>query len=296
MGIRKVAHAELAVGDVERVLDFHVAVLGLAELGRENGAVYLGCGLDKNYDLALTTGGTGVRSFALEVESQDDIKRYGERLAHAGVETETRTDDGPGAVESLRFRAPSGHLIDLVYSGDRPLYLHPARAHYPRHQGIGPIDADHITLRAEDPKALADFLVSVLDFKVSDVILLGPDVWGGAWTRVGEFHHDVAIVASQAKEETLDHFAWTFDGIDHVKRAADALANSDIGLEAGPGRHGVGGNLYTYFQAPGGNRYELSAEMPRTTRADEGPRFWNGFGKAFSAWGQPMPESLYRGS
>lgn len=296
MGILKVAHADLAVADVEEAVGFHTDLLGLVEIGRADGAVFLGCGADNNYDLALVQGGGGVRHFALQVESEDDLVYYGKRLAELGVTTETRGDAAPGQLRGLRFQAPDGHSIELVMSRDQPVYLHPGHPTHTRHKGVVPLDADHITLRSSDVRGLVEFLVAGLDFKISDVFEPAPGTWAAAWARVGEYHHDVAVMGAQRSSETLDHFAWTMDGIDHLKRAADMLSQLEVPLETGPGRHGVGGNLYAYFWAPGGNRYELSAEMPRTVSPTAGPNFWNDFRAAFSAWGALPPESFQVGS
>ena len=77
MCITQVAYAELAVDDLEESVGFHTDVVGMNELGRENNHVNLGCGVDGRCDLVLHGGGTGVRVVALEVESTDDLDRYG---------------------------------------------------------------------------------------------------------------------------------------------------------------------------------------------------------------------------
>jgi catechol 2,3-dioxygenase len=294
MSIQKVAHVEIRVEDLDAALDFHTDVLGLTELARDNGTVYLGCGIDDTYDLALTNGGTGVTRVALQVD-EADLDTFRTRLQGMGVDVEESTDRGPGSGTSLRFSAPSGHVFDLMTVTDRPVYLQPAKPKHARGKGMAPTDLDHVTLRTPDVKGLVEFLREALDFKVSDVFEPGPGVWAAAWTRVGEYHHDIAML-SGGPDETLDHVAFTMDGADHLKKAADILAQAEIPIETGPGRHGIGGNLFTYFWAPGGNRYELSAEMPRTVSPNAPHNVWNDFPKAFSAWGQMPPESFAKGS
>jgi catechol 2,3-dioxygenase len=294
MSIQKVAHVEINVDDVERALEFHTEVLGLTELARDNGTVYLGCGIDDTYDVALTNGGSGVSHIGLQVQ-ESDLDGYRSRLEGMGVSVQESTDSEPGQAKGLRFTAPSGHVFELVTLAERPAYLARAQAKHGRSKGLAPTDLDHVTLRTSDVKALAEFLGQALDFKVSDVFEPGPGVWAAAWTRVGEYHHDVAMMMG-APNETLDHVAFTMDGIEHLKRAGDLLADAGIPLETGPGRHGVGGNLFSYFWAPGGNRYELSAEMPRTVDPGAEHGVWSDFPVAFSAWGQMPPESFQKGS
>jgi catechol 2,3-dioxygenase len=294
MSIQKVAHVEVRVPELTPAVEFHTEVLGLTEVGRDGDTVYLGCGLDPSYDIALTAGGTGVAHVGLQADEQD-LPAYRERLSSMGVSFEERTNGEPGQGTALRFTAPSGHVFEVATLEDRRVYLHQTGGSRPRGAGVAPSDLDHVTLRTGDVKALAEFLSQAVDFKVSDVFEPGPGVWAAAWTRAGEYHHVVAMMMG-APDETLDHVAWTMDGLDHMKRAADVLSRSDVPLETGPGRHGIGGNLFAYFWAPGGNRYELSAEMPRTVDPHAPHNVWNDFPKAFSAWGQQPPESFQRGS
>jgi catechol 2,3-dioxygenase len=66
-------------------------------------------------------------------------------------------------------------------------------------------------------------------------------------------------------------------------------------LEFGIGRHEVGANLFAYFWV-NGNRYELSAEMPRVTDDYSEPMIWEDITKSMTSWRQLMPESFKKGS
>lgn len=292
MGISQVSHAELAVGDIEEAVGFHVDVLGMNELGRADGKVRLSAGVDGGCDLILASGGTGVRRFALRVDSAEDLDYYRRRLANAAVDTDTSTDEHPGVQRMLRFTTPSSHTMELAVLDDDPTtYVHPSRAQH--RAGIRALDFDHITLQAEDPKPLVDFLVELLDFRISDIFAPEPGVIGAAWLRASDLHHDVAIISTPESGKSLHHYALGMESFDHLKVAADELARRGVPIETGPGRHGVGANLYTYFWAAG-NRYELSAEMPRVRTG--APRVWDDFSKAFSPWGLIAPESFARAS
>lgn len=296
MGLHKVAHVELRVDDLETAVQFHTEILGLAEAGRDGESIYLGCGFDSNHDLILKPGGTGVARVTLQVDSDEDIKRYAQRLADLGVNSELRSDEKPGQGAGLYFQLPSGHGMELAVVFDRRPYLHPTLAGDQQGRGIGPLDVDHVTLMGPDVYELMQFLQRSLDFKLSDIMQPGGKVWAAAWARAGEYHHDVAAIRSENKAETLHHLAWTFSSIEHIKQAADLLARNNIKIEAGPGRHTVGGNLYAYFWAPGGNRYEMTTEMPRTPDPSADAVVWDDFVAAYSAWGQTPPQSFAGGS
>src|SRR5712691_894056 len=210
MALQKLAHVEVLIDDVEKALEFHTGVLGLVEVAREDGTVYLGCGADENYDIALTDGGTGVVHFAFEV-SEEELGEWAKRLSDAGVEVEERRDGEPGQARALRFSTPSGHAMELAVLEKTENYLHPGAPKRTRLKGAAPLDLDHLTLRAQDVKGLVEFLQGTLDFHVSDVFQPAPEVWGAAWTRVGEYHHDLAVIGTPSPQETLDHVAWAME-------------------------------------------------------------------------------------
>jgi catechol 2,3-dioxygenase len=299
MAIQKLASVELRVRDVEEALEFDLGVFGLHELSRERDRIYLSCSSGRTCDLILSNGGTGVQSFAFSVDSEEDLEFYARRLEDVGVRTEVRHDVLPAQTVALRFSLPSGHAMELTPRPDLPLYPHPAQPGTLPRRGVAPTDVDHITIAVADSttmRATVRMLQEGLGFRASDIIEVGSGESVGAWTRVDEYHHDLGLLRCRAAD-TLHHLAWTMESFDHLKTAADHLARAGLTLETGPGRHGVGGNLYAYFWTPGGNRYELSAEMPRLVGARNEPyvRSTASF-NAFSAWGAPRPESFSKGS
>jgi catechol 2,3-dioxygenase len=283
-------HAEVRVKDLGAALEFYTGVLGLHELARDNGTVYLGCGYDENYDLAIREGGTGVVHFALRVADEDALERYAGRLGDAGVKVERADGIEPGQERGIRFEIPGGHAMELVLVEDNR-YIETYRPAYPT-RGIAPLDGDHINLMSTDVKGLCEFLRDVLDFWWSDVIVFDDGLWAAAWTRMSGGHHDVGIFGTQSTTETLHHVAWTFSSLDHMKIGCDLLAQSGNRLELGISRHPAGANLYAYFWEPGGNRFEFTAEGaildPRTP-----VRYWNSFKDTLDAWGDPIPPDTF---
>lgn len=300
MGLQNLIWAELAVEDLEQALEFNVEVLGLSVVAKDGDAVHLSCDLgDPHAQLVVSPGGTGVRSFALGVDSEDELARFEARLAEIDVATERRSDARPEQPVSLALRLPTGQEVVLVPRPGRPLYRHQGFDLSSMRRGVGVADLDHITIAFSDDtqaRATAHVLTEGLGFRVSDIFVNADDEWLAAWTRAGEVHHDVGLIRCQPGA-SLHHLAWTVDNMEHHKRAADTLASAGHPLETGPGRHGVGGNLYSYLWTPGGNRYELSAEMPRILgeRTDPLVRKAGEF-NSFSAWGAQRPESFTRGS
>jgi catechol 2,3-dioxygenase len=291
---RRFEHARLRVPDLGAATAFHTEVMGLVELGRSDGTVYLGAGLDTNYDLALVEGGTGVELFALRADGDEQLEALERALNVAGVTSVRRGSEGPGQLDGVAFTLPSGHRMELVTVEDQR-YLEPYRPALPGRGAMGLLDADHINLTSPDTRGLSEFLRDTLGFRISDVIELEDGSWLGGWTRMGELHHDVAVLLDPDPAHTLHHFAWTCASIDHLARCCDRLAEAGIRLEIGIGRHPAGANFFAYFLDPSGNRMELSAEMALVNHAME-PRIWSSPRDTFDAWGDPIvPDSFLQG-
>lgn len=296
-GVRKIEHAKLRVPDVERSVSFYTDVMGLVELDRTDNAVYLGCGYDDHFDLAVVPGDGGVDHVAVRVDDPTQFGTMADRLADADVSVGRTDGVDPGEVETLRFPLPSGVEIELVRMDDAA-YLHPA---YPRggaNPGSGPLDLDHANLASTRVEADATFLRDALGFDLSDVRHSG-ETWVQAFTRLGDHHHDVALTSDDDPDNTLHHLAWHVSSIEGIKDLADRLAATEPSLEMGAiGRHQAGGCIFAYFLEPGGNRFELCTEMP-TLDGDTDVTFRDADAEdsSISAWGElAVPESFASGS
>jgi catechol 2,3-dioxygenase len=287
-------HAEVRVKDPGPALEFYRDVIGLHEIATEDGIVYLGCGYDDNYDLAIRGGGTGVVHFALRVPNEDALEHYRGRLEEQGIGTDDVGGREPGQEKGIRFEIPGGHVMELVLVNDNRYIetYRPVRA--PR--GIAPLDSDHINLMSTDVRGLSEFLRDVLTCKLSDVIEIDDGRWAASWVRMSPGHHDVGVFGTESDTETLHHIAFSFSSFDHMKLGADLLVQAGVKLELGMSRHPVGANLYAYFWEPGGNRFEFNAEGAILDERTP-TRFWQGFEDTLDAWGNPIPpETFPRGS
>jgi catechol 2,3-dioxygenase len=296
--LQKLANAIIRVNDVSEAVDFNVNVFGLKEMARDGDHVYLGCGLDNDYDLVLTSGGTGISQLAYQVLNEDELKIYQRRIEELGIKVEEFTDAEPGHPKKISFLLPSTNKdirMDLVTVANQRSYYNPASTPHRSLTGAGPQDLDHLGIKVADGKKFSEFVTTALDFKLSDIFMPAPEIYAATWARSREYHHDLAFFGSHSCDETLDHIAWRFEGIEHMKRALDMMAPHGLQLEFGIGRHEVGANLFAYFWV-NGNRYELSAEMPRVTDDHSEPLIWDDITKSMTAWRQLMPEGFKVGS
>lgn len=292
--LQRIEHAKLHVEDLDDAVAWYTDVMGLVELERDADTVYLGAGFDDNFDMAVTEGGTGVEHFAVRALDASVVDEYERRLSEAGVEIERRDGDEPGQEAAVRFSLPSGVPMEVVAVGDAS-YHHTDVATAGR-GGATPTDLDHITVLTPDIQSDVAFLQDVAGLKVSDFVG-GREDWEMVFTRCNNFHHDVALRESfeeSPPHTSLHHLAWEFDSIDHIKLFLDKVTQSGVDIERGVGRHHAGDNLYAYFWEPGGNRFELSAEMA-IIRSDE-PEYVEDYETATVAWGPGAPESFREGS
>lgn len=295
-GVKKFEHATLRVTDLDAACEFYTDVLGLVELERED-AVYLGCGLDENYDVGLIEGGTGVEHVALRMDSAEELAHYESRLQETGIETERTDGAEPNQTEGVRFTLPTGVEMELVTVGDTG-YHHPTETVGDRF-GVSPRDVDHVNLMSWDVARDLAVLTESLDFEVSDEIVGESGTTIQAWARSGALHHDIALSTADNVAYTLHHLSFEVDNLEHIKALCDRLVGKGHRLELGPNRHNAGANTFAYVWTPGGNRIELTAEMatvddgePTTVR--EIDRTTN----TVSSWGgvEPTPEFMEKGS
>ena len=293
--LHRIEHATLGVADLDAAHSFYTDALGLVELADEDGTVYLGCGRDDNYDVALVEGGTGIEHFAVRATDADVVDAYEQRLSSLDVPL-TRTDgDELGQEAGVRFRLPSGVAMEVAAVADVD-YQH-YESPRPGRGGQAPADVDHIQFLTPDVLADLDFLCEVAGFLPSEIA--GPrDDPEIAFARCNAFHHDVALKSAPALGETeetsLHHLAFGFDSVDHLTTFVDAAVGAGADFERGIGRHHGGNNIFAYLWTPGGNRLELCTHMATLTRRE--PEHVEDYERATTAWGPEAPDSFGEGS
>lgn len=296
-GTHKAEHVLLGVEDLEAALDFYTDTFGLAEVAREEDTVYLGCGLDENYDLGLREDEQGVDHVGVRVRDGSLLDEYEARLAEEGVDTTRTGGDEPGQERGLRFRLPSDLAMELVTVADRE-YKHADVEVVPGRGGLAPVDINHYTFLSPNVKRDATFLRDVLDFTISEVV--GEEWRGGAFLRRGDRHHDVALFDMPGTPESHaahHHTAFSVYGVDHMIGIIDRVCQAGLDLELGIGRHYAGDNIYSYFQTPDGHRIELNTQMAELDE-DTPTNAVEDIPTATSAWEEHLdiPESFEYGS
>jgi catechol 2,3-dioxygenase len=295
-GVRaiRLEHAAIRVPELDTALAYYCGALGLTEKSRSNGTIYLGCGGDAAFDLSITKGGVGLDHLALSVGSIRELDHADRALNASGVRTSRTEGTEPGIRQAMRFDIPTGHEIELVVLAEPLGYVHPTM--WNRDAIYSPVDINHVTLMCEDVRAAADFLVQTLNFHLSDVVEPAPGIWGSAFLRLGENHHDVALLSS--RRNCLHHVAFQVTDISAMLGFCDRLVRLGYQCEYGIGRHGPGGNIFLYILDPAGNRIELVCDVPRVPDPNAPTRMWQGEALSnINVWAPiPPPESFRSGT
>ncbi len=279
-------HTHLHVPDPAQIADWYVRVLGLAERGRDATSIYLGCGGEDKHDLVLMAGDAALHAVGLGVDNEDHLERIERHLESLGVASERRSDPEPGITRALRSPLPTGHYVDILVRRERKGYLvategDPAGA-------FAPTEFNHVTFGTPTPASLHRYLSEALGFRTSDLLFSPDGELAGAFMRVSDNHHDVAVLP--CPKNGMHHFAFNVADVGQLVSFADRLTRMGYRPETGIGRHGPGNNIYLYVKDPAGHRVELSTQIARVGDRDAPPREWRApRSDTCNLWGGGLP-------
>jgi catechol 2,3-dioxygenase len=237
----------------------------------------------RRYEVIYRKGSrTQVLALGLEAVSHAAIDEVARRVKAEGLPVIAETSLHPDIAKAIRFRDPCG----AIYEVHSPI----PRTEGVMHVGVGsrPTRLEHVNILVPDPKASREFLVRVLGMKVSDYA--GEDLL--AWARAADgYHHTVAIGPGPGK---LHHYAFDHRSVEDLVGIADTLVLKDRWMLWGPGRHGAGGNIFTYYIDHDGCIVENSVEMSRVDHEEIfAPNHWSigeGMsGRWINQWGGGPP-------
>ncbi|MGY8957640.1 MAG: VOC family protein, partial [Alphaproteobacteria bacterium] len=143
VGIR---YCRLGTADLDTTVGFARSVIGLEEVGRENGAVYLR-GDDRDHNICYFAGDPLDHTLGFAVETFEQLEAAAQILTAAGVAVHHGSDDDAAArrvMAYINFPDPSGNSIDLVV---RP--YHSGQRYFPS-RDAGITEFSHVGLKTTD--------------------------------------------------------------------------------------------------------------------------------------------------
>ena len=304
--VRAIGHATIDTPDVDRQIEYYTQILGLHVEHRDA----------RHAVLVTVTGRPAVvlhkgesarcTRIALQVGAGTALSEVAAKLqAGEGINSELRRDASPGIAETLVLQDPIGTTIELY----REAKL--ARKREPN--AIAPMKLGHIAFSCSDVKHQTEFYCRVLGFRVSDWM---EDVF--AFLRCGPDHHTVNFAAfggrsgagadATAKSAKLHHVAFELKDWAHMQAACDLLGRRNLQILWGPGRHGIGHNIFIYHRNPDDQIIECYTELdmmldeglgtfdPKPWHKDnpQVPKVWKKADAALT-WGPPPHPDYFRG-
>ena len=292
--VRKIAHASYEMPDIEKQLEYYTDILGLALVERGKDAAYLASTVD-HHSVVLRKGDQArcVR-IGFQIGPDDDLGDFDKQVQGKGLKTQRKKDPEPTIGEAVTFEDPKGTVMEVFKRGEFAGQRFQSK-------GVVPHKLGHVAFHVTEVKKVTDFYCDVLGFRVSD--------WMGdffSFLRCGPDHHTINLMETGANR----HFHTAFELRDwgHLQTACDYLSLNGYKLLWGPGRHGIGHNLFAYHQSPSGLITELFAELdqmkdeslgyfePRPWHRDnpQKPKVWPKDPNAANLWGPMPPDEMMK--
>jgi catechol 2,3-dioxygenase-like lactoylglutathione lyase family enzyme len=292
--VRKIAHAGFETPDLDRQVAYYTDILGLALVAKDKDAAYLASTLD-HHSVVLRRGAEPrCTRIAFQLAPDADLDAFERQVAGHGIKTTRKKDPEPSIPELVSFEDPKGTVMEVfrerAFSGQAY-----------QGKGIVPHKLGHVAFHVVDVKKIARFYCDVLGFRDSDWMA---DFF--AFLRCGPDHHTINLV--DTGKVKMHHIAFEVRDWAHIQTACDFLSLNGYKLVWGPGRHGIGHNLFAYHRNPDGQIVELFAELdkmqdeelgyfePRPWHRDrpQKPKVWAKDPSAANLWGIMPPDEMMK--
>ena len=294
IAVRKIAHASYEVPDLDKQVEYYTNVLGLTLSDKDKDAAYLSSTIDHHSVILKRGSQPKCTHIGFQIGPDDDLNAFEKQTAAKNVKTARKKDPEPTISDMLTFADPKGTIMEVF---KRPELQ---KQSFQR-KGVVPHKLGHVAFHCQDVQTVTKFYCDVLGFRVSD--------WMGdffSFLRCGVDHHTINLIGTGSDR----HFHTAFELRDwgHLQTACDFLSLNGYRMLWGPGRHGIGHNLFAYHQSPSGLITELFAELdqmkdealgyfePRPWHRDnpQKPKVWPKDPSAANLWGPMPPDEMMK--
>lgn len=246
----KLGFVGLNVTHRDRMVRHFEQVVGLPVSAEAGPDVYFACGSEHHaLSLHASSGPSGIRHVGFRIGADASLDEAARDLAASGVACERLSDAMPGVRDALRITDPDGYTVFLFRESDA------APAYYSG-RGVGPTKIGHVAVFVENAPRAATFYTDVLGFRWSDWC---QDLF--VFMRCNADHHSLNLTSNRRRG--MFHVAFELKDFSAIGRACDLLSAHGVPLAWGPGRHGMGHNIFAYHRDPDGNIVEFMAELDR---------------------------------
>jgi catechol 2,3-dioxygenase-like lactoylglutathione lyase family enzyme len=251
MSVTDIRYIGYGLPDVEAERTFYRDVWGLREASARDGCYYLAAESDDEPFVVRLRHSPHQRVdvIALAADSRADVESLFAKVQADGCKIifEPKVLTAYAGGYGFRFFHKEGLPFEVSCDYERG----PTRQ-LAANEAI-PEKISHIVLHSPNHKAMVQFFVDVLGFRVSD--------WLGdfmCFLRCNEWHHRIAILPGPP---SLNHVAYDMTNVDAMMRGVAKLKRHNIDILWGPGRHTAGNNTFSYFVTPAGFAVEYTSEL-----------------------------------
>ena len=302
--ISKLAHISVTSPKPQESVDFYDNVLGLEVSGRDGQSVFFrGWGEHYRHSLEVAEGPyAALRLIGWRAEGPEELEIAVKRIQETGNGIGW-VNGGFGRGAAYRYRGPGGHLHEIFWEVERykatpelaPIYPNRPQRYVPR--GAALREIDHVTVATQNVMGDVEWFRNMLGHRFMEYIKLPDGQVVFAMTTTGERGHDMAFVPDKPGNfGRVNHIAFWVDQRQELYRVADVLLDMGVGIEFGPGRHGLGEQEYLYIREPSGLRVEINAGGYRMADPDWEPVSWTiDQGANVLYKNQAMPQSMFEG-
>jgi catechol 2,3-dioxygenase-like lactoylglutathione lyase family enzyme len=234
--------------------------------------LFRGTGSEHHVLEVIGSNDSGLDKIAFAVSSRDEVDEAAVILGKAGFEVIVPPGqaDIPGGGYGLVASDPDGNRVEISsgLSEHNTIDGHPEL----------PAKIDHLVLNTPNVDAMVDFYTKVLGLNVSDWY----EKQAIIFLRCNDDHHCLAIAISGITG--IQHLAFRVYGFEAIMRSVGRMRKTGLDPIWGPGRHGPGGNVFTYFADPNGYVVEFTTDQFKVDK-DWQPREWARTVENADVWG-----------
>ena len=283
--VRKIAHASYEIPDLDQQIEYYTDIIGVTLAAEEKDKAYLASTIDHHsVVLQPRLRRRSACASASRSQSTPTSVRSRSRSARTASRQRARRTRSHRSPTWSAFADPKGTIMEVF---KRDAFSHQKF----QQKGIVPHKLGHVAFHVTDVKKVTKFYCDVLGFRESDWMA---DFF--SFLRCGPDHHSINLMETGSNR----HFHTAFELRDwaHMHEACDLLSLNGYKLLWGPGRHGIGHNLFAYHRGPNGLITETFAELdqvneelgyfePRPWHRDnpQRPKVWAKDPAASNLWG-----------
>ncbi len=222
---------------------------GLLDAGTRGNTSFLRATSEHAYVVAVTEAPQRALASITFAGSRPEVEAVWQRVQQSPLRHGPWIDafDEPGRGAGFCVTGPEGEPYRFI-SESEPVAALPADRARPLH-------LSHVALNSRDRETATRMMVEVFGFRLSDRTRVMNFV------RCDDTHHCIAYADNEGC--SLNHVAFEMIDTDAVMRGMGRLKEAGSPTVWGPGRHGPGNNVFSYFVAPFGACIEYTAEVQR---------------------------------